>query len=345
MPVSAVRAATALLLTALAAPAALAEPSFVPVYRDNFPDPHVVPYDGQFVAYATNAGVNMPMLTSRDLITWSRVTDPANPKKMRDGLPKLGAWAKEGFTWAPEVAQVGNRWLLYYTASSRKLNSQCVGVAVADNPLGPFVDTQPAPIVCQTDLGGTIDADLFRDADGSLYLYYKNDGNRIRKRTMIWGQRLTPDGLKVSGAPVQLIDDLARWKDRVVESPSMIRTQNGYVMFYSAGYFGWNPENRLSPYAMGYATCAGPLGPCTDAPENPILHSFNDKDAGCISGPGHQSVFQANGKAYIAFHAWAANSSCRKQGDARELYVAPLYWRDGKPAIGVSLRPTAPPQR
>jgi len=337
-------------LTKLAAAAALlcvgaaqpAEPSFVPVHRDNFPDPFVVQHNGEFIAYATNAGVNLPMLTSRDLVNWAPVTDPtkAGSDKRRDGLPQLGAWAKEGFTWAPEVFNIGGRWLLYYTASSRNHDMQCVGVAAADDPKGPFRDVLGRELICQTKIGGTIDASVFRDTDGKLYIYYKNDGNRVRARTFIWGQQLAADGLSVIGEPVQVIDDRARWKDRVVEAPTMIRAPGGLQMFYSAGFFGWNPEEGgLSPYAMGYATCAGPLGPCRDAPENPILHSFKDREAGCISGPGHQSTFQVGSRTFLAFHAWAATPACHKLEDERYLYIAPLFWKDGKPQIGVSLRP------
>ena len=65
--------------------AALAEPSFVPVYRDNFPDPHVVLNGGEFIAYATNDGINLPMLVSRDLVNWSKVTDAAG--RRIDRLP------------------------------------------------------------------------------------------------------------------------------------------------------------------------------------------------------------------------------------------------------------------
>jgi beta-xylosidase len=326
-----------ILLVLSASAAAIAEPSFVPVYRDNFPDPFVLTHKGEFIAYATNDGINLPMLSSRDLVNWAPVT--SSDGKRVDGMPALGAWAKEGFTWAPEVIEHGGRWLLYYTASSRKLDMQCLGVAVSDNPRGPFRDPSADPLVCQTAEGGTIDANPFRDADGKLYLYFKNDGNRVRKRTALWGQRLSDDGLAVSGAPVQLLDDREDWKMRVIEAPTMVRTPaGGYQMFYSAGYFGWNAEDRLSPYSMGYANCASPLGPCKDGPGNPILHSFNEREAGCLSGPGHQSIFQAAGRAFITFHAWAATSGCRKLEDERYLYVAPLFWKDGKPQLGPSVR-------
>ena len=334
------RLAAALLVAVAALPAA-AEPSFVPVFRDNFPDPHIVLHQGEFIAYSTNAGINLPMLSSRDLVHWSWVTRSDDPKKRLDGMPDLAPWVKEGFTWAPEVMKVGGRWLLYYTANHRKRDVQCLGVAAADNPRGPFRDSSAEPLVCQFDLGGTIDANPFRDSDGKLYLYYKSDGNRIGRKTAIWGQKLSDDGLSVVGAPVALVEDDKDWEWKLVEAPTMVRSPAGHQLFFSAAFFGWDPKERLSRYATGYATCAGPLGPCRDAPENPILNSFNDKEAGCLSGPGHTSIFQVGARHFIAFHAWAATKGCRKDVDQRYLYVAPLFWKDGKPQIGISLRETA----
>ena len=317
--------------------AASAEPSFVPVYRDNFPDPFIVLHNGEFIAYSTNDGPNLPMLTSRDLVHWTPVTSTDGRKA--DGMPRLSSWAREGRTWAPEVMQVGGKWLLYYTAADPKEAMQCVGVAVADNPTGPFLDSSAEPLVCQTDQGGTIDANPFRDADGKLYLYYKSDGNAVGKRTIIWGQRLSDDGLRVEGEPVALIQDDAKWEWRLVEAPAMVKSPGGYQLFFSAAYYGWDyPKERLSNYATGYANCAGPLGPCKDAAENPILNSFNDREAGCLSGPGHPAIFQVGQRHFIAFHAWAATSGCRPADSERYLYIAPLFWKDGKPQIGPSLR-------
>jgi hypothetical protein len=111
-------------------------------------------------------------------------------------------------------------------------------------------------------------------------------------------------------------------------------------MLFSANHFGWEPHQRLSPYAMGYATCKTPLGPCSDGPDNPILYSYNDKKAGCLSGPGHQTFFIAGGKSYLAFHAWAATKGCRLADRRRFLYVAPIaFTASGKPVLSPSLRP------
>jgi len=317
------------------------EPSFVPVFKADFPDAFVLLNGSRFIAYSTNNGPNVPIASSTDLVHWTFVGDPATGKQ-RDAMPNLGSWAKTGFTWAPEVLRLGDKFLLYYTASDRRKDAQCIGVAEASDPFGPFVDSRSEPIVCQTKLGGSIDADAFKDADGKLYLYFKNDGNRVHARTSLWGQALAPDGLSVTGEAVELVRDNQGWEERVVEAPTMIRSPAGYRLFFSGGFFGWNPdEGGLSPYAMGYASCATALGPCTASPDNPILHSMNDRQAGCLSGPGHQSIFSVGQRMFMSFHAWATTDKCRKATDARYLYVTPLFWKDGKPQIGVSLRAQA----
>lgn len=319
-----------------------ASQAYVPVFEHDFPDPFVVTTANGFLAYSTNsAGINLPMATSPDLVSWRTVEDPGRPGKPLDGMPVLASWVQEGRTWAPEVIEVGGRWLLYYTAHDRKSDLQCIGVAVAADPQGPFRDESTRPLVCQTDLGGTIDAHPFRDADGQLYLYYKNDGNnpRVLKPSRIWAQRLTPDGLRLIGNAAPLIENDVHWEWRVVEAPSMVRRPDGYVLFFSANHFGWEQDQRLSRYAMGYATCEGPMGPCTDAAANPILYSYNNREAGCLSGPGHQMVFDTQGRSFIVFHAWAATSGCRRADARRYMYIAPLGWRGAEPQIAPSLRP------
>jgi beta-xylosidase len=333
------RAATA--LAGSLAAAAVAAPVHSPVLSHDFADPFVVEHKGEYIAYATNRGINLPMASSRDLVTWRFVTDPARPEKQLDGMPRLAGWVKEGRTWAPEVIEAGGQWLLYYTAHHARKDRQCVGVARAAAPTGPFHDLSAEPLVCQDDLGGTIDAHPFRDTDGQLYLYYKNDGNnpRVLKPSRIWAQRLSSDGLRLTGEAVPLVRNDKHWEWRVVEAPAMVRRPDGgYTLFFSANHFGWEADQRFSNYAIGYAQCEGPMGPCTDAPENPILYSYMSRSAGCLSGPGHPAVLNTRGRSFIAFHAWSATAGCRKAKDERYLYVAPLSWKGGKPVIGASLR-------
>lgn len=327
-----------------AAPAGAPQP-FVPVYRADFPDPFVLPHAGRYLAYATNAlrdRANVQMAVSDDLVHWSPLRDGA---RLHDAMPVLPVWAERGWTWAPEVMALDGRYLLFFTAREKASGKQCTGVAASANPLGPFTSDAPAPLICQRELGGTIDASPFRDADGKLYLTYKADANAVGKPTDIFVQPMTADGLGLTGTPVALLRNDAPWEAHVIESPTMLRRGGTYVLFYSANHFGWESHQRLSPYAMGYATCTGPMGPCIKAVQNPLLHSYVDKQAGCLSGPGHQAVFDEAGHQYIVFHAHIARGGCQNAKKGRQMYIAPLGWRDGRPVIGNSLRPAAADQR
>lgn len=328
-------------LAACAAPAASApEPQpFVPVYRTNFPDPFVIAHGGRYLAYATNAErdrANVQMAVSEDLVTWAPLMDG---KRLHDAMPVLPAWAERGWTWAPEVMETDGRFLLFFTARERASGRQCTGVAQSRDPLGPFTSPAAEPLICQRELGGTIDASPFRDAGGRLYLAYKADANAVGKPTDILVQPMTADGLGLTGEPTVLLTNDAPWEAHVIESPTMVRRGETYVLFYSANHFGWERHQRLSPYAMGYATCEGPTGPCVKAAQNPILHSYTDRVAGCLSGPGHQAVFEAGGRQFIVFHAHIARGGCRNAGKGRAMYIAPLGWEGTRPVIGRSLRP------
>jgi beta-xylosidase len=269
-----------------------------PVYARDFPDPFVLKVGRTYDAYATNGdGSNVQTATSSDLVHWRRGPD---------ALPKLGSWDFPGSTWAPEVVRHANgTYVLYYTASS---GTQCVGRAVSKSPLGPFVDRFDGPLVCQKAAGGSIDP----DASGG-YLYWKNDGNSFGGRTHIWAQRLSADGLHLVG-PRRAIESNGNqvWEGGVVEGPEMLRHAGRYYLFYSGGNFADDT------YAVGYATCEGPLGPCTDAPENPILKT------GCRAhGPGHNTF--ADGR--IVYHAWNPAHT------QRQLWISRLEWRNGKPRV------------
>lgn len=322
---------------------ALADPPlFVPVLSVDFPDAFVLPHGAEFLAYATNperGQVNVQMAVSANLADWQPLRDG---DRLHDAMPELPAWARQGFTWAPEVIAVEGGFRLYFAARERRSGMQCIGVASSADPRGPFVSAAPEPLVCQRDLGGTIDASPFRDGDGQLYLYFKNDGNNpaVHTAVRLYGQRLAPDGLSLSGEPAPMLESDADWEARLIEAPSMTHAGGAYTLFFSANDFAWQDNERLSSYAIGYATCRTPLGPCSGARGNPILHSFYTREAGCLSGPGHQAIFQVANRTFLAFHAWAATPGCRKSDPRRYLYIAPLAWRDGAPVIGVSLRPT-----
>jgi beta-xylosidase len=299
-------------------------PTFTnPVHAHNFPDPGVLLVDGVYHAYGTNGRTgNVPLLTSTDLVSWSEAGDV---------LPQLGAWARTGDTWAPEAVQLApDRFVLYYTARSVATGRQCIGRAVAATPAGPFHDPHPEPLVCQADEGGSIDASPFVDFDGSLYLHWKNDGNAIGRPTHLYAQRLSADGLTLVGKPTVLLTNTAAWHAHVIEAPQLHRHDGRYYLFYSAGAYD------SDAYAVGYASCDGPLGPCRDAPENPILTTGSG-----AAGPGHCSVVTGpDGGTWMLYHAWRPNS-IGSDDPGRSMWLDRVTWSDGRPSVH---GPTAGPQ-
>jgi beta-xylosidase len=287
-----------------------------PVVDANYPDPFVLRTGDGFVAYATNGhGKNVPTLRSRDLVTW---------QPGEDALPELPAWAREGFTWAPEVLAAGGRYLLYFTARVRQSgNLQCIGVAVAERPEGPFRSLASQPLVCQPDEGGSIDPSPFRAPDGELYLYWKSDGNAIGRPTWLQGQPLSADGLSLTGAPTRLLRNDAAWEGAVIEAPTVVHERGRYLLLFSANHFG------SRHYAIGYATGPSPLGSFAKAPENPIVST-----SGGAFGPGHQSLVQDDaGQNWLLYHAWRDDPPAGPVA-ARTLWLDRLEMRgDGTMAV------------
>jgi len=285
-----------------------------PVFPYDFPDPDVIDVSGTYFAYGTNAASgNVQILQSSNLTQWSLVGD---------ALPSVAKWALPGYTWAPGVARLGSTVLLYYTVATS--SSECISVASASQPQGPFHDVSSGPLVCQPSLGGSIDPSPFFDRSGRLYLSWKSNGGSFGHLATIWAQPLAPSGTAMANgsAPVALLQPSQAWEGMVVEGPSMWNDQGTYFLFYSAN--NW----KTASYAEGVAACAGPLGPCSKPLSRPILTSQAP-----FSGPGGGTVFtNSQGQPLIAFHGWLP--SAVGPPNPRLLFVRPLGVRGGIPFVG-----------
>ena len=313
--------------TPTTAPTELAEPSYTnPVYKQDFPDPHVIRVGDTYYAYGTpppGATSNIQVIRSTDLTNWEH---------LGDALPVLPKWAKLnlGLTWAPGVIQIENKFLMYYVARDKETDRQCIGVAVSDNPDGPFADPNDEAFICQGELGGSIDAYPYVDDDGKLYLFWKNDGNCCNLDVWLWVQELSPDGMTLVGEPVQLIKRDQPWERPLIENPAMVEHNDQYYLFYSGNW--WESHQ----YAISYALCETVTGPCEkplDAPwfdyENPVM------------GPGGQAFFtDAEGNLWMAYHAWTGANIGNDIGD-RSLHIDLVTFEDGEP---VTNGPTFTPQ-
>jgi beta-xylosidase len=238
-----------------------------PIIDGTLADPAVIEHDGTYYLYATGEvdGDNgYRVYTSSDLVNWKR-----GPVVFRPG---------ERHMWAPDVWRDpdSGRFYLYYTAN------RTIGVADAEGPLGPFKARSKL-------FDNAIDAHLFRDDDGRLYLYVvRLPGFRITVQSMS-----SPTAL--AGEPSVVLQPEDEWETRaghVTEGPWMIKHDGRYYLLYS-GSGASTPD-----YAVGYATSDSPLGPFTRAPNNPIIQRSDD-----LFGPGHGcAIRDSDGKWWHVYH-------------------------------------------
>ena len=176
---------------------------------------------------------------------------------------------KPPLLFAPDAVHKDGKYYLYFC-----MPDDSEGVAVADNPTGPFCD--PIQLPC-----GGIDPAVFIDEDGQAYFY--------------WGQ-LFSHGVKLNDDLISLdreaiVDDLVTEEVHYFhEGSSMRRIGDTYYLVYS------NIE-RGKPTSLGYATSKSPLGPF----EYRGIIIDNEK-CDPASWNNHGSIEQFNGRWYVFYH-------------------------------------------
>jgi beta-xylosidase len=308
-------------------------------YHGEFGAPSVLRVGSTYYAYATNTdGNNLPLLTSTDLETWTaRAAWPvelgfSSWRGYNDAMPFPATWAaklppngKPG-VWSPAVIELGGQYVdAYAVQMTAKSNRHCLTLATSPLPDGPFLDTSTKPLYCSSDPMGSIDPAWLK-VGGKVFLVWKNAGVPGSKPTEVLAQRMTADGLRFAPGtkPHVLLRTAQKWEGNVIEAPSMVKYGGRYYLFYSGNRY------TTADYAIGYAVCSGPLGPCTRPRSKPLLAS-----GGSIAGPGAQSpVVDTAGRLRLAYSAWTTgqvgypkSSTCRDTADGcnqRRMYVATL---------------------
>jgi beta-xylosidase len=266
-------------------------------------DPDVIRVDGKYYLYPTSNSRGYEVFDSDDLVHWSL-------KGLAFDDPRRGDWAPDVF----HNKRGDKKFYLYYTdnldpgKASAGLNKQ-IGVAVADTPLGPFKDKGPLASVA-------IDAHLFQDDDGALYLYYVDltAGFKIVAQPM--SDPITKKG--VSTIAIRPTEPWEKISGEVTEGPFMLK-HNGlcYLMYSGTGADSPN-------YGIGYATSKSPLGPFVKYSGNPIAHR-----GGNVLGPGHHCVVEGpDKKLWLVYHQkWNADKNFH-----RFLAIDPM-WFDAEGVI------------
>ena len=284
-----------------------------PVIDMSAPDPTVIrAEDGTFYLYATEDMRNVPIFHSANLVDWKLVgtafTDNSRPK-----------WLPKGGIWAPDIQRVGGKYHLYYAKSVWGGEWDAgIGVAVSNNPAGPFVDRGCMFTSKQIGIQNCIDPFYIEDG-GKKYLFFGSFHG-------IYGVELTADGLHVKQGA----------KPREVAGTFMeatyIRRRGGY--YYLFGSTGTCCEGARSTYRITIGRSKSLFGPYVDKTGLRLLDNhYNillDKDDSVL-GPGHNAglITDDAGNDYMLYHGFKASDP-----DAgRVVWLSRIVWADGWPSM------------
>ncbi|WP_394355921.1 glycoside hydrolase family 43 protein [Spirosoma profusum] len=282
-----------------------------PIFPGWYADPEGVIFEKKYWVYPTysapyNQQIFFDAFSSPDLVNWtkhSRILDSTAIK-----------WAKRAM-WAPAIVEKGGKYFLFFGANDihdDKKEVGGIGVAVADNPAGPFKDYLGKPLVGQIHNGAQpIDQFVFKDKDGQYYLIYGGWGhcNIARLKDDFTGFLPFPDGTTYREITPK----------NYVEGPIMFIRNGTYYFMWSEG--GWTGPN----YSVAYATSSSPFGPFER------VGKILEQDPTVARGAGHHSVIQVPNTEdwYIIYHRRPLTET---DGNHRETCIDRMYF-DEKGAI------------
>ncbi|KAH6637353.1 glycosyl hydrolase [Chaetomium tenue] len=192
--------------------------------------------------------------------------------------------------WAPDVAQVGNQYYLYYSVSTFGVQNSAIGIARSSSlDVGTWTDLGSTGVVSSAGLPyNAIDGNLVNEAGTSNYfLTFGSFWNGIHR------VRMTPT--KSNGAAYQVAFDP---NDTAMEGPTVFKNGDFYYLFFSKGTCCGYDKNRPAAgkeYRILACRSSSPVGPfvdrdgrsCRSGGGTVVLQSHN-----WVYGPGGQGVYQ-----------------------------------------------------
>lgn len=273
---------------------------------------------GRFYVYPTSDGYPhwggsfFDVFSSPDLVHFTNEGTILNLKIGGDV-----AWAT-GNAWAPCIEEkwMDGKWkyFFYFSGHNKNLNTKTLGVAVADNPTGPF-KASAKPIVSTTKGGQMIDSDVFTDPEsGQTYFYYGNGQMHYRL--------LSDDMMSTVGDEYTLTPSGGSLADYAYREGTYVFYRNGIY------YFLWSVDDTgAANYHVAYGTAKSPTGPIEVA-ANPIVLIQDPSQQ--IYGTGHNSVVNVPGTDdwYIVYHRINKRYLNDSPGVHREVCVDKLTFDD-----------------
>lgn len=257
-----------------------------PIIEGWYADPEGAVFGDTYWVYPTfsddyDKQLHFDAFSSKDLVNWEkheRILDTTKIKWLRQAL------------WAPSIIEKDSRYFLFFGANDIQRPGRNsydpkndinhfggIGIAVADNPAGPFHDYLSKPLISEFyNDAQPIDQFVFRDTDDTYYFFYGgwshcNLGvlNKDFTGFVPWEggnlfKEITPEGY--------------------VEGPFMFLRKGIYYFMWSEG--GWTNGS----YKVAYAMADKATGPYKRI--GTILES---KKGDIATGAGHHSVVNRPG--------------------------------------------------
>ena len=254
-----------------------------PVIQGWYADPQAMIFGKKYWIFPTYSDVYdkqvfFDAFSSPDLITWKKHEHILDTSAIK--------WAKRAI-WAPAIIKKEKKYYLFFGANDIQNDEEYggIGVAVADDPAGPYRDHLGKPLIGKFyNKAQPIDQFVFQDADGKYYIIYGGWGhcNIARLNNDFTGFIPFNDG--------SIFREIT--PDNYVEGPWMFLKDKKYYLMWSEG--GWTGAD----YSVAYAVGDSPFGPFQR------VGKILEQDPTIATGAGHHSVIfdHKKGLWYIVYH-------------------------------------------
>lgn len=254
-----------------------------PIFEGWYADPEGIIFDKKYWIFPTYSAayekqVFLDAFSSTNLVDWKKhekVIDTAAVK-----------WINKAM-WAPAIVKKDKKYYLFFAGNDILNNNQVggIGVGVSDKPEGPYKDYLGKPLIDKIVHGAQpIDQFVFKDKDGTYYMYYGGWGhcNMVK--------------LKDDFTGILPFDDGEYYKEitpkNYTEGPFMFIKNNKYYFMWSEG--GWGSPD----YSVAYAIADSPFGPFNR------IGKVLEQDPQVATSAGHHSVIHEpkSDKYYVVYH-------------------------------------------
>jgi beta-xylosidase len=287
-----------------------------PILPGWYADPEAAIFGDRYWIYPTTstvyeAQVAFDAFSSPDLVHWQR----------HPGVLKMEAvpWARQAM-WAPSVVENAGRYYLFFSANDIKNDNEVggIGVAVADQPDGPYRDLLGKPLVGAFHNGAQpIDQFVFKDDDGAWYMIYGGwkHANLVRLKEDFSGVLPLADGTlykEITPSP------------EYVEGSLMFKRDGRYYFMWSEG--GWGGPD----YSVAYAIADSVTGPFKR------IGTVLRQDPDIATSAGHHSLIHAPGSDnwYIVYHRRPLGDTAR---DHRVTAIDRMYFDENGHILPVKI--------